>query len=116
HNRYFYQQRSKPLRNDYITLPPPPEDSLVKPLPCAARLRLYPNPALHSTWLESPGCQPLQVQVYDVMGRHIEDLRLPADALRVPVDLLAYAGGMYLLRIRVADGSGQVLPLVVMRH
>lgn len=100
-----------------ITIAPPQEDTLVKPLPCVAEARLYPNPAISSTWLESPGCQALSVGVYDVLGRHVQDLALPADAVRVPIDVSGWAAGVYMLRLRSAGSSeGKVLPLVVLRR
>ncbi len=99
-----------------ITIAPPKEDTLVKPLPCVAEARLYPNPAIASTWLESPGCQALGVSVYDILGRHMQDLALPADAVRVPIDLSGYAAGVYMLRVQAEGGAGKVLPLVVLRR
>lgn len=52
----------------------------------------------------------------DEVGRHVQDLALPADAVRVPIDLSGYAAGVYMLRVRAASGAGKVLPLVVLRR
>ena len=46
----------------------------------------------------------------------MQDLALPADAVRVHIDLSGYAAGVYVLRVQAAGGGGTVLPLVVLRR
>lgn len=96
----------------------PPEDTLVPPpppLPCAVGVRLHPNPASLLTTLELPKCQGGMLTVYDVAGRKVQELVLAAEVVSVPLDVSQYVSGVYLLRIRTADGEVVTKSLAVLR-
>ena len=96
----------------------PPEDTLVPPdppLPCAGDIRLHPNPATTMTVLELPQCQGGLLTVFDVAGRKVQEIPLAAEVVSVPLDVSRYVAGVYLLRIRTADGEVVTRSLAVLR-
>ena len=96
----------------------PPEDTLVPPdppLPCTGDIRLHPNPATTMTLLELPRCQGGLLTVFDVAGRKVLEMPLAAEVVSVPLDVSNYVSGVYLLRIRTADGEVVTRSLAVLR-
>ena len=95
--------------------PPPPQDTTPPTPNCAGSVRLYPNPAAGFSWVEVPECQGGTLSVFDVTGRWIRDLALDASEVRTHLDVSDLGSGIYLLRIRAADGTMTVRTLAVLR-
>ncbi len=76
----------------------------------------YPNPA--SGWLniaaELPSAGSVTLQLLDALGRHVQQhtLAAPAGAFRQALDVSPLAPGLYVLHLRLPDGTVQVRQVV----
>lgn len=75
-----------------------------------ANLRAYPNPSNRQFWLELPLVNaPSRLSVFDMAGREVKALSVPASRKKLELDLGDLPGGVYVARWSAVDGrSGQV--------
>ena len=66
-----------------------------------AQVKVYPNPTKHLVTVEAEGMT--EVSVYNMLGQCI--IKKEVADLQVTVDLQSHASGMYLLRVKTAEGS-----------
>ena len=78
----------------------------------AQELRLYPNPARTTLWLEQPaGAAAAAVQLLDVTGRVVWHGTAGAGTYALPVQEVP--AGLYLVRLQTMTGPPQVVRVVV---
>ena len=114
HFRLFDAQGS-PCDTLGIDGPPPPKDTTPLPPVCAGEIRLYPNPASGSAWLELPACAGGSLSIFDVMGRWVQDITLAPENIREQLLLQDFVPGLYFLHIRTTSGGRVTKRLVVVR-
>lgn len=114
HFRLFDAQGS-PCDTLGIDGPPPPKDTTPLPPVCAGEIRLYPNPASGSAWLELPACAGGSLSIFDVMGRWVQDITLAPENVREQLLLQDFVPGLYFLHIRTTGGERVTKRLVVVR-
>ena len=83
--------------------------SVAQQAPEQVTVRVAPNPFSDRTVvsIDQPRPGTVTIEVYDVLGRRVAvpfDGRLAAGPQQVPVDASALAPGVYLYRVRTADG------------
>ena len=73
--------------------------------PAAETLRAYPNPAQDRAWLELPiSNEPTNLSVFDVSGRQVLDMKVPAGSEKAELDLGGFPSGVYVARWSAANG------------
>jgi hypothetical protein len=78
----------------------------------AQELRLYPNPARTTLWLERPnGAAAATVQLLDMTGRVVWHGTAGAGSYALPVQQVP--GGLYLVRLQTLIGPPQVVRIMV---
>jgi hypothetical protein len=67
-------------------------------------LSLYPNPTTHSLHLNSK--QPIkQIAVYDISGRHIENIAVIGLKTNITISTEALSSGTYFIKIKTTQGD-----------
>jgi len=81
----------------------------------ALGIRLHPNPATEAVAVLLPEEQPgATLELRDLAGRLIQQLRVPAGVQRVELALAEYAAGVYSVDVQIGQQRAR-LPLVVVR-
>ena len=68
-------------------------------------VQVFPNPTagILQVWIGDESAQVFRITLLDLTGRLIEEQKVLAPAMQ-KLDLISYPSGIYLLRIRSADG------------
>jgi hypothetical protein len=74
----------------------------VKPDALLSRIVIYPNPATHSLWVDSP-VMVEQISIYDLSGKVLNSYNANGMLISVPVDRLR--NGAYLIKLRTTHGE-----------
>ncbi|TAE47330.1 MAG: T9SS C-terminal target domain-containing protein, partial [Bacteroidetes bacterium] len=77
-------------------------------------MALYPNPVSDVLYIElrdQPG-SPVEVQIADVVGRHVQAAQFPAEERQLHIDMSGLGAGVYLLRLSTAGRQAYVRVVV----